>query len=157
MLRCQAEQKQAEYGQLQHQQKRIAFELAKIKKYIEHLNGLLEVEGLPTISLRDSTSTSTSVIGRPGNRSKDMPLRRPEWDGFSLPEAISDILDESDEDYHADILVERIYEIQTPAEHKRAKQSLVSTLRQGDRNGKWLARGGNKYRGIKKQRSLQLD
>ena len=154
MLKQQANEKQVAYQELQHQQRRLAFEMERIKTYIEHLNGLLEVEGLPPIKLREANLTSP--IGQPGNRSKDMPLRRSEWEGYSLPEAVEAILAKTNAPHHADVLVERIYEISTLTERKRAKHSLVSTLRQGALQGKWQSLGGNKYLGVQRQESLKL-
>lgn len=146
MLRRKAHDKQSEFDRLLHEQRRIKLQLQKIKDYITHLNGLLEVEGISPISLRD-TSDATG-FAKPGNRSKNMPLRKSEWDGMSLSAVVERILSESDEVYHADVLVERVYEIETEAGRKRAKHSLVGTLRQGVKAEKWQGFPGNKYQGL---------
>ena len=146
VLRGRAEEKQAEYIRLVHEQMRIGIRLEGIKSYIQNLNGLLQAEGLPIIHLRDSSTTGG--VGKPGNRSKDMPLRKPEWEGMSLLRIAGTILNQSSDAIHADVLVPLIFEIENPLQHKKAKHSLVSTLRNGAKEGLWEALPKNQYRGV---------
>lgn len=146
-LRRRAEEKQAEHLRLLHEQGRIALQLERCSAYIEHLNGLLEVEGLPRIHLRQATDRTG--FARPGNRSKDMPLRKAQWEGQSLQDAIEQILDSSLEIMHADVLAHDIYEIENQADRRKAKRTLVSTLRQGAKAGRWRTIPGNRYQSLR--------
>ena len=145
VVRAHAEEKQREYLNLQHEQRRISIRLERLKASIDHLNGVLEDEGIPTVQTRELTDKG---FARPGNRSKNMPLRKPEWEGMSLADAVKSILGETDQTIHADVLVHRVYEIEIPSEKRQAKHSLVSTLRTGAKNGLWHAEPKNQYRAI---------
>ncbi|MDO8751839.1 MAG: hypothetical protein Q7K03_11980 [Dehalococcoidia bacterium] len=146
VLRERADVKQAEYMGLMHEQMRISIRLEGIKSYIQSLNGLLQAEGLAIIHLRDSSATSG--VGKPGNRSKDMPLRKPEWDGMALLQIAGTILSRSSGAIHADVMVPLIFEVESAPQHKKAKHSLVSTLRAGAKKGLWEALPKNQYRGV---------
>lgn len=153
-LRRQAESKRKEYNQLIHDQNRIVLQLERVKAYIQSLNGLLEAEGQPRVQLREDTNTN--IVGRPGNRSKDMPLRKPQWEGMTLYEIVETILDETSGDIHADHIIPQIYETETQKDKSRAKQSLVSTMKRGASDGKWIALGQNMYSRIQnRQPELQ--
>ena len=58
---------------------------------------------------------------------------------------VAAILAESTEVMHADEFVQRVYEIETDADHERAKRSLASALMAGAREGLWQGLGGNRY------------
>lgn len=143
-LRQQARDKAAEYSRLLHEYKRMALQLERAKTYAEKLNGLLEAEGLPQIRLEDP-SQQDNLLKRPGNRSKDMPLRKAQWEGYSLPQATAEILESVNGSLHADDLILRIYEIETDKDKQKAKHSYVSTLRQGVTKGLWRSLGKNVY------------
>lgn len=145
-LRLQATEKSAEYSKLAHQSRRITVQLERVKSYIEHVNALLEAEGLPLVRL-DSPSKATG-FAKPGNRSKNMPVRKVQWEGYSLADISELILNDTDRALHANEMVEMVYEVTTPSEHKSAKLSLVSTLRTGAKNGRWVFEGKNIYSGI---------
>jgi len=149
-----ADEKNAELTRLQYEQMRITIKLERVKDYLEKLNGFLEAEGLPRVRVRQRTQRRG--FGQPGNRAKGMPLRKPEWDGMSLSEAVTVILSQTDEVVHADTLAHRIFEIETEAEKRKAKHSLVSTLRAGVKGGRWEGLGKNRYRGRTPQRELSL-
>lgn len=144
-LRRRAEDLRVDYGRLQQEQKRIAVQIERLKAYIMHLNGLLDAEGIEPIRLGEPKATTG--FARPGNRSKDMPMRKPQWDNVTLTDAIDSILSERSDALHADMLVALIYDISTPAEKRRAKHSLVSTLRQGVKAGRWEGLPKNRFRG----------
>ena len=142
-LRQQAAEKQREYAALVHENKKLAVRLERCKAYVANLNNLLVAHGLSPIQLLEPTRRGG--VGRPGNRAKDMAVRRAEWEGMSLTEVISSILDESNETMHANALVDRIYEIESDKDRARAKHSLVGTLRAGARKGLWEGLPKNRY------------
>ena len=142
-LRLQAESKRKEYNQLLHDQNRIVLNLDRIKEYIQSLNGLLEAEGQPKVQLRDDKNAN--AVGRPGNRSKNMPVRKAQWGGMTLYDIVEAILDSTSGDIHVDQVIPNIYEIETQKDKKMAKQSLVSTMMRGAKDKKWIALGQNKY------------
>ena len=142
-LRRQAESKRTEYNQLVHEQNRVVLQLERVKSYIQSLNGLLEAEGQPKVQLRDDKNTN--AVGRPGNRSKNMPLRKAQWEGMTLFEIVGTILKETGADIHVDQIIPQIYEVGTQKDKKMAKQSLVSTMMRGAKDEKWIALGQNKY------------
>ena len=145
LLRGRAEDRKGAYLRLVHEQKRIAVKLARLKTSIEHLNGVLQDEGLPTIRMQ---TPSDGGFARPGNRSDATPLRKAEWEGMSLTDIAGVILNETPEILHADVLIRRVYEIETPAEAKKAKHSFVSTLRTGAKKGLWKTHPKNRYQGL---------
>ena len=143
--RQRAEAKAIEYRQLDHEEKRIVMLKERVKKYIEQLNSFIESEGQTPVRLM--TSPIGSIVGRPGNRTKDFPLRKMEWEGMTLDEIIQSILTTSpDEIFHANILCHKIYEIKSDAELHKVKRSLVSNLRRGVKRGMWEAIPRNRYK-----------
>ncbi len=151
-LRRLSKDKEEQYRNLIYHGNLIAYQLNQVKEYIQHLNGLLAIEGLPTITL--SELSGKPGVGKPGNRSKDMPPRKAEWAGMSLVGAVKIILAGENREFHADEIVQRIYETHTRAEKKKAKQSLVSTLRvggkirAGGKNAEWKTLPKNKYKSL---------
>jgi hypothetical protein len=77
MLQAQAETKQDELRRLRVNLRRIQLEIAETEAYINSLNSLLQAEGLSTIKLNGKNKGG---FGVPGNRSKNMPERKPEWE-----------------------------------------------------------------------------
>ena len=153
-LRRQAESKRKEYNQLVHDQNRVALQLDRVKAYIQSLNGLLEAEGQAKVQLRDDTKTN--VVGRPGNRSKNMPLRKAQWEGMTLYDIVETIVEEASGDIHVDQILPQIYETETQKDRRLAKQSLVSTMRRGAKDSRWVALGQNMYTRIQnRQPELQ--
>ncbi|MCH8909261.1 MAG: hypothetical protein IH867_00815 [Chloroflexi bacterium] len=128
-------------------------EIDRLKSYVDNLNALLESEGLAKVSLRDPVGGR--VIGKAGNRSPNMPQRKPEYEGMSLEDAIETVLNELQDETHADVLVERVYEISTELDKKHGKRSLTSSARSGAKKGRWEAIPGNLYRA--KQPEMQLN
>lgn len=153
-LQGRAEEKRTEYLQLLHEQKRVALHLERIKAYIQALNSLLEAEGQSKVQLREPSNTNG--VGKPGNRSKDMPLRKPEWEGMGLSDIVETILGETNDDLHADGIVDHIYEAESETDKRKAKRSLVSTLRIGAKDGRWAALGQNRYQGKPKRHLASL-
>jgi len=141
-----AEVKVAEYYQLLHEQRRTELRLESIKKYIGHLNNFLAGEDEQPVILKEIPKGSP--VGKPGNRAKDFPLRKPEFEGMTLDEIIKTILDKSpNEIYHGDVIAYKIYEIQSKSDLIKVRRSLVSTLRRGAKKGLWEFVPRNKYKG----------
>ena len=143
-VRRQAEAKAKEYYELQHEERRVAQSLERTRNYIDSLNAFLDAEGEPKVRLRDQMQASN--VGKPGNRSKDMPLRYPKWEGMRLVDIVEKLLEEASGSLHADDVVAGIYELARPTDLRKAKHSLVSTLRKGVKDGNWEALGKNQYR-----------
>lgn len=144
-LKKRAEQKVAECYQLMHEQKRIGLQLERTKTYIGRLNDFLEAEGQAVVTLREAQSESR--VGKPGNRSKDFPLRKTEWEGMALRDIVKAILDATPREiHHANDIARKIYEIQTDSDLRKVKRGLVSTLRRETKNGLWEGHKGNRYK-----------
>lgn len=144
-VRERAHSKAEEIKQLLHEQKRLEMLVERGKKYLDQLNAFLEAEGQRPELLKESPKVSP--VGKPGNRAKDFPIRKAEWEGMSLFEAVKAILEASPNDIqHADVIAHKVYEIQTPTDLRRVKQSLVSTLRNGVKRGLWEGLKRNKYK-----------
>lgn len=122
-LKEQARAKRAEYATLKQEKQRVEREIGKLAQYIDSLNPLLATHGLDTISLKADTG-----FAKPGNRSENMPDRKPEYEGKSLAQAVEPLLRNNGR-MHANDLVKAIYEVVNPREHAHAKRSLVGTLR----------------------------
>ncbi|MFC2058079.1 hypothetical protein ACFLTS_00345 [Chloroflexota bacterium] len=144
-VRQRVERKVAEYYQLLHEQKRIEVQLGRTKEYIEHLNSFLKAEDQSTIELKEYSGGS--IVGKPGNRSLDFPLRRVEWEGMTLEQITHVILNNApDEIYHANIIAHKIYEIRSVSDLRNVKRGLVSMLRRGAKSGLWEFVPRNKYK-----------
>lgn len=144
-VRERAHNKAEEIKQLLHEQKRIEMLVERAKKYLDQMNTFLEAEGQRPELLKESPRVSP--VGKPGNRAKGFPIRKAEWEGMSLFEAVKVILEASPNDIqHADVIAHKVYEIQTPTDLHRVKQSLVSTLRNGVKRGLWEGLKRNRYK-----------
>ncbi len=144
-VRHRAQGKAAEYYSLLHEQRRVEMQVERVKAYVEQLNRFLEAEGQTPVPLREIRQGSP--VGKPGNRSKDFPLRKAQWEGLSLWDIVAEILSASpNEVMHADAIAHQIYEIESPIDLRKVKRSLVSTLRRGARGGRWQAVPRNRYR-----------
>ena len=133
-----------EYYDLKHKRAGIDVALEKTKAYIDKLNVLLVSEGQQPI--RIDVSLTGSIVRKPGNRAKDYPVRRVEWEGMPIRIIIGKILGEAHKPLHADDIGRRIYEVQADTDLKRVKPSLVSQLHRGSKMGHWEAVGRNTYK-----------
>ena len=144
-VRERARKKVEEIKNLIHDQKYIEMQIERARKYLNQLNAFLEAEGQRPALIKESPNVSP--VGKPGNRAKDFPIRKMEWEGMSLFEAVKAILEASpNEIQHADVIAHKIYEIETQKDLRRVKQSLVSTLRQGIKKGLWEGLEKNRYK-----------
>ncbi len=157
-VRERAQNKVEEINKLLHDQRRIEMLIERAKKYLNQLNAFLEAEGQRPALLKESPNVSP--VGKPGNRAKDFPIRKVEWEGMSLFEAVKAILEASpNEIQHADVIAHKVYEIQNPKDLRRVKQSLVSTLRNGIKRGLWEGMKRNKYKAktpVAQERLIQV-
>ncbi len=123
-----AKSKREEWERLTRERRRIDILVERCKEYVEALNKLLGLEGLPRIELTEREAGSGSGFAKVGNKSPNMPMRRPEYEGISMPEAARLVLEDSPGPLHLDVIVERVYEIKGVADRKAAKHSFGSTL-----------------------------
>jgi hypothetical protein len=142
-----------EYQQLLHEQKKIEMMLERVKGSINHLNGYLEAEGQSPVKLR--AAIEANVVNKPGNRSKDYPLRKMKWEGMSINQIVQAFLGASpDTIYHANEIIPEVYEIQTDVDLKKVSISFVSALRRGVMIGLWDRIPGNMYKALARQGEL---
>jgi hypothetical protein len=145
-VRMRAKDKAEEITKLRHDQHKIEMQMERATQYLDQLNTFLASEGQRPELVRDLSKGS--VVGKPGNRAKDFPVRKAEWEGMSLFEAVKAVLETTPtEPQHADVIAHMIYEIESPMDLRRVKASLVSTLLRGAKEKKlWEFVGGNKYK-----------
>jgi len=150
-----AAEKRAEYSQLVQQRRRLDVRIVRMTEYLDKLNEMLQAEDLRPIRLGQVSGQSN--VGKPGNRAKGMPVRRVEWGGMTLTEIANVILNRTDDSLHADVIIEQVYEIESNADKKKAKLSIVSTLRRGAEKGLWQSHPKNHYQGINQQAPMELN
>lgn len=144
-LQMRAEQKANELTGLMHERQLLDVKIERTKSYIEQLNAFLAAEGLETIHVRVLPQGQGNV-GRPGNRSKALPLRKGQWEGKSLNDIIALILNSSPGiSFHPKEVAPLIYEIQTPADVNMVMKNVRSTMQRGARDGKWDKTGRAKF------------
>jgi hypothetical protein len=148
-VRVRAQEKRDEYYKVLHEIERLSRSAESIKCYLDTLNSFLLGEGESPISVNEPKQ-SGSIVGRPGNRGKDFPLRKAEWTGMTLDAIIAKIL-EGTKTYHADDISRLVYDIQSDDDVRKVKRSLVSILRKGAGENLWEALGKNRYRGQLKE------
>jgi len=136
-LQMRAQQKAQEYADLIHQRQRLDMQIERTKQYVQELNNFLRREGQQTVPIK-SAAHLESTVGKPGNRSKAMPLRRMEWDGMTVNQIITSILNRTpDASYHPSNVVSLIYEIESDADLKMVIKNIRSTMQRGAREGLW--------------------
>lgn len=118
--------------------------IAEIRSYLEALNPLLIRERLEPAMLDDEGAKTHTGFAAPGNRSTDMPARQETFARMTLTDAVRTVL-QSMGKQHADEIARRVFVIDSKHALARAKQTLVSTLANGYRKGKWDRVGPNEY------------
>ena len=81
-----------------------------------------------------------------GNRSPDMPNRRPEFANYTLISAACKILHDAPGILHANDITKAVFEIRDEASLRKAKPSMASELYRGAKKGELTSLGNNKYR-----------
>lgn len=144
-LEARARLKVQEYNDISREIQRLTRRQEDVKTYVEKLNDFLVAEGLQPIPLRD-TQHKTGV-GKPGNRSKALPLRRQRWEAMTIDYAITTILNESpNRAFDAKEISPIIYEIQSEKELKKIAENIRSSLQRGAQNGLWIRIDRGKYK-----------
>jgi hypothetical protein len=136
-LISQGQDKWMQLKNAEHERDKLEAFILDLRSYLADLNPLLIREGADPFPLDGEKRGRPTGFAAPGNRSADMPQRRPQFAGMTLGESVDSIL-ESGNAYHVDELARQIYELRRPEDLKLAKRSLVSTLADGARKGRWL-------------------
>lgn len=144
-VRIRAQEKMKELLGIEHEIKGLEVQRERAKTYLESLNQFLEAEGERPESLKEARP---SGVGKPGNRSKNMPVRRVEWEGKSMNYIVGHILDASpDVIYHFSEIAPKIYEIQNELDLRKVAKNLRSTMQRGAKLGLWNKVGRAKFKG----------
>jgi len=143
-----ARQKASEIANLLHQQKGIVMQIERAKAYLEQLNAFLEAEGRAPVLLSEPRPTNN--VGTPGNRSKQKPLRKIEWEGMSLMAIVQEIVDSSPNEVHnTERTLPKIFEIKSPTDRAMVIRDVRSTFQLGARQGRWERTGRGSYKSKK--------
>ena len=134
--------------------------VAKLKPIVSNLHTVIvafiaEDQGpLPDRDMFGNEAThqnryqETEHLSKPftqGNRSPDMPNRRPEFANHTLISAACKILHDAPDILHANDITKAIFEIGDKASFRKAKHSMVSELSRGAKKGVLTSLGDNKY------------
>jgi|GEM_PF-3259402 len=145
-LHMRAQQKAQEYTELLHELQRLEVRIERTKQYVEQLNNFLVAEGQKPIHIR-AISRSQSPVGKPGNRSKRMPVRKVKWEGMSINDIIIQILNNSpDFSFHPSDIIPLIYEIESEPDVKMVLRNVRTTMQRGVRDGRWERTGRAKFK-----------
>ncbi len=120
--------------------------IERTKNYLEQLNKFLTAEGQEPISIK-TTPHPGSAVGRPGNRSPALPIRKIQWEGMSINKIIERILNASPEvSFHPINVTPLIYEIQSDSDLSLVIRNVRSSMQKGAREGVWERTGRAKYK-----------
>ncbi len=145
-LHMRAEQKVAEYVKLLRERQHLDRQIELTKQYVEQLNSFLKAEGLEPVTIRTIPSTLSSV-GKPGNRSKSLPLRRVQWAEMTIDQIIVHFLSTSPElSCDARDVAQQLYEIDSEADMDKVIGNTRSSLQSGFRKGLWERTERGKYK-----------
>lgn len=135
-----------EVKELLHERQRIDVRIKRAKDYFEKLNTFLTSEGQKPISISLVPQTGNPV-GKPGNRSKEFPIRKIAWDGMSINQIIKHILGSSPNvSFNPKSVTKEIYEIQSDSDLRLVIRNIRSYLQRGDRDGLWEKTGRAMFR-----------
>ena len=145
-LNMRAQQKAKEYAELLHERQRLEMRIERTRGYIEQLNNFLRAEGQEPIPLK-VTAGSRSGVGKPGNRSKELPIRNMKWEGMTINQIIESILNASpDVSFHPKEVSPLIYEIESESDLHIVIRNLRSTMQSGARKGLWERTGRARFK-----------
>jgi len=140
-----AEQKANEYAVLLHERQRLEMRIERTKGYIEQINIFLRAEGQKPIPLKVNAG-SVSNVGKPGNRSKALPIRNMKWEGMTINQIIESILKASPGvSFHPKEVASLIYEIQSESDLYMVTRNVRSSMQNGARKGLWERTGRAKF------------
>lgn len=135
-LQSRREQKAREYVETSQQLKRLEVEQERAKEYLEMVDSLLEAEGVTPRPLKESLPVRTH--GKTGNREKDMPVRKAQWEEMSVNQIIQHVLDASPNlSYHPAEMAREIYEIQSEVDLNKVLRNVRSAMQKGQRKELW--------------------
>ena len=145
-LHMRAQQKAKEYAELLHERQRLERLIERTKGYVEQLNNFLRAEGQEPVSIKAEAHLG-SAVGKPGNRSKALPIRKMQWEGITINQIIESILNTSpDVSFHPKEVAPLIYEIESESDLYMVTRNVRSTMQRGAREGLWERTGRAKFR-----------
>lgn len=145
-LHMRAQQKAKEYAELLHERQRLEMHIERTKGYVEQLNNFLKAEGQETISIKEPPRLGSGV-GKPGNRSKALPIRKVQWEGMSINQIVERILNASpDVSFHHKEVAPLIFEIESDSDLRMVIRNLRSTMQRGAREGLWERTGRAQFK-----------
>lgn len=128
---------------------RLLAEQQRQRVYIEQLNPVLAAHGIAPVEVTDKPARSSGRgFAQPGNRpDANMPPRREAFRVKTLPEAILATLTDG-RPMHSKEMVPYIYEVSSAEKElfHNAHRSLVGTLADGAKNGRWERTAPSTYR-----------
>ncbi len=145
-LHMKAQQKAKEYAELLRERQRLDMRIERTKGYLEQLNNFLKAEGQEPVMIKAMPHLG-SPVGKPGNRSKALPLRKAQWEGMTVNEIIAHILHASpDVSFHPKEVAALIYEIDSESDLKMVIHNMRSSMQRGARDGLWERTDRAKYK-----------
>ena len=145
-LHMRAQQKAQEYAELLHERQILEMRIERTKDYVEQLNYFLKAEGQEPVQLKTMPRPG-SAVGKPGNRSKALPVRKIQWEGMTINQIIEHILNVSPNvSFHPREVAPKIYEIQSESDLSMVIYNVRSTMQSGARKGLWERTGRAKFR-----------
>jgi len=145
-LHMRAQQKAKEYAELLHERQRLEMLIERTKGYVEQLNNFLRAEGQEPVPIKAAPHLR-SAVGKPGNRSKALPIRNMKWEGMTINQIVERILNASpDVSFHPKEVAPLIYEIQLDSDLYMVTRNVRSTMQRGAREGLWERTGRAKFR-----------
>ncbi len=156
-LHMRAQQKAKEYAELLHEHQRLEMRIERAKGYIEQLNSFLRAEGQEPIPLK-VTAGSRSGVGKPGNRSKEFPVRKVQWEGMTINQIVERILSASPEvSFHPKEIAPLIYEIESESDLHIVMRNMRSTMQSGARKGRWERTGRAMFKAKVTEQQVAFD
>ena len=145
-LQMRAQGKAKEYAELLHDQQRLEMRIERTRGYIEQLNNFLRAEGQEPVSVKAAPHLG-SPVGKPGNRSKALPIRNIKWEGMTINQIVESILNASPAvSFHPKEVSPLIYEIESDSDLCIVMRNVRSTMQSGARKGLWERTGRAKFR-----------
>lgn len=144
-VRVHAQAKADEIRELEQEIKRLEVKVARTKAYFDKLNSFLELEGQRPVLVKQVGATGG--VGKPGNRAKDLPVRKVQWAGMGLFDIVDRVLNAApDEAYQPQDAASQIYEIHSDTDLHRVIKNVRSTMQRGARSGRWVRVGRGKFK-----------
>ena len=133
-----AQDKLAQLAALLEQERHLQYKITRLREYIEKLNPLLQLEGLPEIS---SIRKRNTGFAKPGNKNAKTPPRKALFDGMSLSDgAVLVISQRPGHDVYIDTVAEEIFDFSPSDSSARniVKRSLGTSLANAVKEGRLI-------------------